>query len=65
MAGQPIACARPEEFAFMPLEARPGNQFAQPTSIGQAYLAEARSTLQSSLGKITHCLDQLRHEDLE
>jgi hypothetical protein len=48
----------------MPLEARPGSQSERPTSIGQAYLAEARSTLQSSLGEITHCLDQLHDEDL-
>jgi uncharacterized damage-inducible protein DinB len=50
----------------MPIEA--GTETAgagSPESIGEAYLAEARGTLQSALGKIIHCLDQLADEDLQ
>ena len=49
----------------MPVEA--GTQAAEagsPESIGEAYLAEARAALKSSLAKISHCLDQLADEDL-
>ena len=49
----------------MPIEAGTGTARAgSPESIGEAYLIEARGTLKSALGKITHCLDQLTAEDL-
>ena len=49
----------------MPIEAGTGTaRSGSPESIGEAYLAEARGTLKSALGKIAHCLDQLTAEDL-
>lgn len=49
----------------MPTEARTETAGAgSPESIGAAYLIEARAALNSALGKITHCLDQLDDEDL-
>ncbi len=49
----------------MPIEAQTGTLAdSVDPSIGRAYLDEARRTLDSSLRKIMHCLDQLSDSDL-
>lgn len=48
----------------MPLEAGIAADPRAAASIGRAYVAEAARTLQSSLQKIEHCLDQLTDADL-
>ncbi|HWB12121.1 MAG TPA: DUF1572 family protein [Pirellulales bacterium] len=47
----------------MPIEAQSPEQ-AAASSIGPAFLAEARQTLAGSLTKIVHCLEQLPEADL-
>lgn len=50
----------------MSAETPAGKEFL-PTddSIGAAYIAETRQTLNSSLQKITHCLEQLQEENVQ
>src|SRR5581483_4634266 len=46
----------------MPIEAQETSR--SESSIGPAFLVQARETLASSLKKIVHCVEQLRDEDL-
>ena len=48
----------------MPIEAGPRSDGSNDSSIGAAYLAECRATLENALKKIEHCLGQLSDSDL-
>jgi|SRR5262245_39508556 len=48
----------------MPIEAGSQSSAAHESSIGDAYLAECRATLESACQKIEHCLGQLADADL-
>ncbi len=47
----------------MPVESG-APKLGTPTSVGEAFLLESRQSLQGSLAKIAHCLEQLGQEDV-